>query len=178
MPRPERAPRPPVASGRRMQGAALAFGLIFLLLLTIIGLAAVRASTQQARMAANFQSQTEAFQAAETAISGVMDEVRGVSAAPSGADEILTAAINAGEVANGEAAPSEAPTRDYEAGARAQSQAVVTYRGTSIAPGNSMGVGSPSIVSYRFRVDGTSSNANTQSQAEHWQGIQRVGPGS
>jgi len=46
-------------------GAALMFSLIFLLLLTIIGLTAMQSSTLQERMAGNTRDTNLAFQAAE-----------------------------------------------------------------------------------------------------------------
>lgn len=52
----------------RQRGAALMVSLMFLLVMTMLGLAAIRATTQQTRMAAGMQFQTSAFQAAEAAI--------------------------------------------------------------------------------------------------------------
>lgn len=51
----------------RQRGAVLAVSLIFLLLLTMIGLAAVQNSTLQERMAGNSRDINTAFQAAEAA---------------------------------------------------------------------------------------------------------------
>lgn len=60
------------------QGAALIFSLIFLLLLTIIGVTAMQSSTLQERMAGNIRDVNLAFQAAEVGLRAgetVMDGV-------------------------------------------------------------------------------------------------------
>lgn len=53
---------------RREQGSALTMSLVFLLLLTIIGISAMNFSTLEERMAGNFKDQNLAFQAAESAL--------------------------------------------------------------------------------------------------------------
>lgn len=50
------------------RGVALIVGLILLLVLTMIGVIAIKSSTQQERMAAGYQQQAQTFQAAESAI--------------------------------------------------------------------------------------------------------------
>jgi len=52
----------------RERGAVLVIGLIMLLLLTIIGLAAIRGTDLQERMAGNLRDKNIAFQAAEAAL--------------------------------------------------------------------------------------------------------------
>lgn len=67
-------------SGRlksRQQGVALLVGLILLLALTMIGIVAVRSSTQQGRMALNYQQQAQTFQSAESAIRLIMAQLQG-----------------------------------------------------------------------------------------------------
>ena len=56
----------------RQQGIALFVSLMFMVILTIIGVASVRTSTLDLRLAQNFQFRTIAFQFAETAIVRVM----------------------------------------------------------------------------------------------------------
>lgn len=53
---------------RRQRGAALAVALILLLIVTLIGFAAIRSSTVQQRMTANFYDRELAFQNAEAAL--------------------------------------------------------------------------------------------------------------
>ncbi|MES0873361.1 pilus assembly PilX family protein [Sinimarinibacterium thermocellulolyticum] len=58
-----RCPRP-----LRQAGIALATALILLVVITLIGLAAVRGTTVQQKMTANFQDRSIAFEAAEAAL--------------------------------------------------------------------------------------------------------------
>src|SRR5690606_23521558 len=53
---------------RRQAGSALLICLIFMLLLTIIGVGAMQSATLQERMAGNSRDQNLAFQAAEAAL--------------------------------------------------------------------------------------------------------------
>jgi len=62
-------------TGRRQRGAALAVALILLVLVTLIGLAAVRGVTVQQRMTANFYDREVGFQAAEAGLRAGEDTV-------------------------------------------------------------------------------------------------------
>ena len=53
---------------RRQCGSVLAIALIFLLLMTLIGVTAMRTTTMQERMAGNMRDRNLAFQAAEVAL--------------------------------------------------------------------------------------------------------------
>ncbi len=68
----------PRGSSAAQRGAALMVALMFLLVLTMLGLAAVRATTQQTRMATAMQFQSSAFQAGEAAIRLIMSEINAV----------------------------------------------------------------------------------------------------
>lgn len=59
---------PTLAQRPRERGAVLIVGLIFLVVLSVLGVAAYFAATQEERMAANTRDQLLAFQAAETAL--------------------------------------------------------------------------------------------------------------
>ncbi len=52
----------------RQRGVVLAIALIFLLVLTLLGVAGFSSTVLEERMAGNLQAQTQAFQAAETGI--------------------------------------------------------------------------------------------------------------
>lgn len=56
-------------------GVALIVGLIILMVLTIIGVTAIKISTQQERMAASYQQQAQSFQEAESAIRLVLAQL-------------------------------------------------------------------------------------------------------
>lgn len=53
---------------KSQQGAALVISLILLLIMTLIGVASMRGTTEQERMAGAFQDYNRAFQAAEAAL--------------------------------------------------------------------------------------------------------------
>ncbi|MFK5985969.1 MAG: PilX N-terminal domain-containing pilus assembly protein [Pseudomonadota bacterium] len=53
---------------KQQQGAVLFISLIFLVLLTILGLSSMRTTLLQEKMAGNFKNKSQSFQAAETAL--------------------------------------------------------------------------------------------------------------
>lgn len=57
-----------ISSMRKQQGITLAISLIFLLVLTIIGISAMSTSTLQEKMAGNMKDKVLSFQAAESAM--------------------------------------------------------------------------------------------------------------
>ncbi|MCU0841350.1 MAG: PilX N-terminal domain-containing pilus assembly protein [Thiobacillaceae bacterium] len=61
-------PFPPAGPSRRQAGAALVMGMIFLVMITLLGLATVGTSLLEERMAANARDRIRAFQAAEAAL--------------------------------------------------------------------------------------------------------------
>jgi len=60
-------------SPKQQQGVALAVSLIFLVLITIIGVTSIRSTTMNELMAANAQQKSTTFQIAESVIEGVWD---------------------------------------------------------------------------------------------------------
>lgn len=68
-----------VPTVRRERGVALVAALAILLILTIIGVAAMRTSSLEERMAGNIQDATYAFEAAESALNKALNESGGVS---------------------------------------------------------------------------------------------------
>ncbi len=61
-------PRLPAMRPQRQRGTALILSLVFLLLLTILGVTAVSTSTLQEKMAGNMKNQNVALQATESAL--------------------------------------------------------------------------------------------------------------
>lgn len=61
------------------RGAVLLVGLVMLLMMTIVGLAAMRGSSMQELMAGNMRDHNLAFQAAEAALRAGEEELNGVS---------------------------------------------------------------------------------------------------
>lgn len=66
--------------GHKEQGAALFIALIILLLVSMLGVSAMKGGLFHERMAFNSQAEEMTFQAAETAIGGVIQEARKSSA--------------------------------------------------------------------------------------------------
>lgn len=161
-------------SFQRQSGVALLIGLILLLVMSIIGLSAIRGTTQQERMAAANQQQTQTFQAAEAAIRVVMAELRGdagVETPPDdGGMQMLVKAIN-----NGKSPPdSQIPKREavFDDDAKLEATAAVTWTGTGVAAGGSIG----KFSFYQFQVDSSAKQSGTNAQAQNRQGIGYIGP--
>jgi type IV pilus assembly protein PilX len=64
----------------KQQGAALVVGLIVLLIMTILGVASMSATTTELKIANNLQTKNFAFQAAETATVAISDTTSAVAA--------------------------------------------------------------------------------------------------
>lgn len=62
-------------ASHRQQGAALIMALAVLVLLTILGISAMKSSTLEYRMATSIQDKSTAFQAAESALAESMNSV-------------------------------------------------------------------------------------------------------
>ncbi len=63
-------------SGKRQSGAALITGLIFMVVLTMIGVTAARMSTLEERMSGNMRDRSVAMQAAELALRDAERDIR------------------------------------------------------------------------------------------------------
>ncbi|GHD48531.1 type IV pilus assembly protein PilX [Marinobacter persicus] len=63
------------SGGSRQDGAVLVVSLIVLLVLTLIGVAGMNTSVMQERMAINSQNSNRAFQAAESTLQALLDDV-------------------------------------------------------------------------------------------------------
>lgn len=69
---------------KNQRGAVLMVALIMLLLLTVIGMAAIRGSTLQERMAGNMRDRNVAFQSAEAGLRAAETVLNGLGAVPVG----------------------------------------------------------------------------------------------
>ena len=69
--------RPP--QHRLQHGAALVTSLVILLVLTLLGIAAMRTSTLEERMAGNVQDTVHAFEAAESGLNAAMNDTGALS---------------------------------------------------------------------------------------------------
>jgi len=93
---------------RRSQqsGAALVVGLIFLVILTLLGLTAMQTGILEERMAGNSRDRNIAFQAAEAALRDGEHDINGVQ--PNGA--VITATRPSGPIRGMQAANASCPT--------------------------------------------------------------------
>lgn len=66
----------PYSLGADQRGMALVFALIVLLILTILGVSALRTSSLQQLMAGNTQEQTRAFEAADSGLSHALNDIK------------------------------------------------------------------------------------------------------
>lgn len=144
------------------RGAVLFVALIFLLVLTVLGLAAIRATTQQVRMAANNQFQSAAFQAAETAIRTTMVQIR-LSSLPT----ILVNAINTPQVV----------TPDFSlTDPNLSATATTTYLGDNFpADDASLDVAAGGLAGNRFEITANAQYGGTSASSTQRQGVQILG---
>ena len=111
---------------------ALLVSLIFLLVLSIIGLTAVRGTTQQEKMAAANMQQTLVFQGAEAGLRQVLGELQGRPGVP--VPDGVTEPVELLVLANGlgeNPAEEDKPSRDinFEDGTELSGTATVEYLG-------------------------------------------------
>lgn len=160
---------------RAQGGAALIVGLMLLLMLTLLGIAAVRGTTSGERMTANQQQHMQTFQATEAAIRSVMTELRGEAAPPAGTTEsILITALNNGVDPVPATLAKTARDVSTSQGVKARSQ--TAYAGTKNLSGYRMGVENGAYVAYQFTIDASGKQAGSNAAAAQQQGIARVGP--
>ena len=161
-------------SFRRQQGVALLIGLIMLLVLTILGVTAIRTTTQQETMSAAVQQQTQTFQAAEAAIRAFMVQFCGggtcAQPPPDGGAQILARAIANSFQAQPPAPATQAPV----VGSGLNANASLVYSRKIAAEGSSFN----KSAFYEFVITSTATQQNTGAQAQHTQGIRFIGPDS
>lgn len=73
-----------IAAPRQQQGVALVIALMILVIISVIGIAAMRTSLFSVKVATSAQASAMAFQSAETALSAIYDEATSPSATSAG----------------------------------------------------------------------------------------------
>jgi len=139
---------------KQQQGAALFVSLMFLFLMTIIGLNALNTSTSDERMALNTQHQQQVFHAAESAINVAKRDTT-----------TLEDAITTGS--------STAIAYTGQADVTASAQAA--YVGCGL-PGAGEGLGEGGFVTHEFGISGSASLGASSAQADHLQGVSLLAP--
>lgn len=144
-----------VMNRKQQHGAALFVSLMFLFLMTIIGLNALNTSTSDERMALNTQHQTQVFHAAESAINVVKRDVTSLEQA------ITTGAASTPVAYSGQS--------DVVADASA------SYVGCG-TPEAGFALGSGGFVTHVFDINATASLGASSAQANHLQGVSLLAP--
>lgn len=145
------------ATAYRQRGIALAVALVFLVVLTIIGITAMQTNVLEQRMAGNIQTSNNAFQAAESGIAKALREST-VTDATKTSSSPNTYSYTFGTGGNAETATVKAW---YQA------------PGSNAPPGYSMG---GPFMQHNFAVN--SSVSGGAGHATHQQGFYIVGPSS
>ena len=140
----------------RQSGAVLIVSLVMLLVMTIIGVTAMSSATLEEKMASNTMNYNVTFHAAESAIENALDDT----------SSLVQAILSESTV-----------TVDLDIGdSSVTSSADVTYMGSGIAYGFSLGQNSSAFSSYRFDATGTASRSNSGANVSMSQGVRRIGP--
>jgi type IV pilus assembly protein PilX len=152
---------------RRETGMALITGLIFLVVLTLIAVAAMRTTTLEERMSGNARDRDLAFQAAEAALRAGEQELEGASLPPFAAGTARTPRIAEGALVaywqNTHPWATQSIAAWQPAGTSAAPRYVIEEMGIA-AGGGGGGIGIGAVDDegvYRVTARGVGSSANT-----------------
>ncbi|NMT65517.1 pilus assembly PilX family protein [Marinobacter orientalis] len=151
------------SSVSRERGATLIVSLIVLLVLTLIGVAGMNTSVMQERMAVNSQNSNRAFQAAESSLSALLDDVQANDL------DLLRQSM---QRASGESDPVPV-TIDGDNGVTGSYQArflgeVIITSGSSMDADQS----SNQLKGFRYELEAEADMANTGASARVFKGIE------
>ncbi len=150
-------------SAHRECGATLIISLIMLLVLTLIGISGMNTSVMQERMAVNSQNSNRSFQAAESTVRSLMDEVYA-----SNLDRLRESMQNASglsEKIDVTIDPDNGVSGSYQA--RYLGEVIVTS-GSSMNADES----SNQLKGFRYELEGEASMANTGASSRVFKGIE------
>ena len=145
-------------TSKQQRGAILSVALIMLFLLSILGLAVMRSTTLEEKMAANSLHEDIAFQAAETVSEEVITDPDNMTAAFNSANDTVDI-------------PFSNPHMPM-----IEADSTVSYTGEGLAPGFSLGQGSGKFQAYRFIVDSTGRIDDANTKTRIIQGAYRIAP--
>lgn len=125
----------PVQTTSSQRGAALITGLIFLVVLTLISLSAIKSTSLEERMAGNARDQDVAFQAAEAGVRDALDYISSTGLLPTSG---FVAGCSAGLCLNDPAAPvweTITANNDWTSSkTKAYTGTALTFDGTTTLP--------------------------------------------
>lgn len=154
-------------SSHRQSGIALITGLIFMVILTLLALAAMRTTTLEERMSGNARDRDMAFQSAESALRAGEQVVTGATLPAFAAGTAYAPRIASGSLItywqNTHPWPTQSVAAWQPAGTSAAPQYVIEEMGaTAAGSGGGLGVGALSDSGvYRVTARGVGSSANT-----------------
>lgn len=154
-------------SSHRQSGIALITGLIFMVILTLLALAAMRTTTLEERMSGNARDRDMAFQSAESALRAGEQIVTGATLPAFAAGTANTPRIASGSLItywqNTHPWSTQSVTAWQPAGTSAAPRYVIEEMGaTAAGSGGGLGVGALSDSGvYRVTARGVGSSANT-----------------
>lgn len=151
---------------QNQRGAVLVIGLLMLLILTVVGVASMKSSVLDERIAANSQFRTMAFQAAESALAEF--------ATPAAIDTF----VQSGDSATAVAQPSYVVNASAEGvGERSVTVNVTIARdGETTARGTTLNVGAQTMVMRVYRFTAQATVAGTRATATHHLALGRLEP--
>lgn len=150
---------------KKQNGAVLIVSLIMLLLLTVIGLAAMEVSSLESKMATAKELKEISFQTAEAILEESMDDL-----------DYLGQAFNSYlKDPNDPVWPTETHSyTGYDSGSReltAAGDSEMRFITTASAVGYSMRKGSSGIETYYYEADGVATLSNSNINSTHVQGV-------
>lgn len=174
---------------KKQRGATLIISMLFLLMLTVIGLSSMNSSKLEQRMAHNYQLNGYVFQGAESAIDGAIGTatisfektVAGVTSTVKNplytdATNLFLTALNAGLGDTTTVSAFDANPSGTDLGtATISAQARIVYQGEMPCP---PGTSFNTVRCARFDLTGTSSITGTGATATHRSGARYVMPGA
>lgn len=156
-------------SPQRQRGAALAIGIILLLVLTILAITGMSTATLELRMAGNRQYQERAFQAAEVGIERAMNSgIYSTSTATDCPGNGCPAGTAGNSVANDLAGTNDDDAFTYTMRFDANT-------GSTIVPGGGYSLGT-GLQAYHFVVESTGTSER-DAQSTNVQSFYIIGPG-
>lgn len=146
------------SASTRQSGAALAIGLLLLLILTLLAISGITTATLELQMAGNEQYQERAFQAAETGIEQAIENATFDTTTPFVRTDQPVAPDN----------PDNDDTYSF----------TMTFdrdTGTTVVPGGGYSLGT-GFQAYHFNIE-SEGQSERGSRAEHVQSVYIIGPG-
>ena len=153
-------------TGRNERGAVLIVSLLILLLVTIIGFAAMETSTLESKMATSRELKEITFQTAESIIEEASSDIDYLG-------EAYSAYLRDPNDPNWPIDPNHAMA-GYDSGYRtleAAGQSTMRYLTNTVTPGYSLRKGAAAVDTFYYEVEAASTVSNSNISSNHKQGV-------